>query len=190
MRPGLPATGILAAVALLVLSIASYVSISAAFLSGAGGFQRLPKSSGCSSHPRTLTPTRASSRPSPCFFMLNSGDENLELGVARTLATLLAGVTVMLSSGGAVLADGSTQKFSLPPISTSKDRCVFKSSAMGQANAARDKLYDLRQCDLRLGIVLSQCVIFYGRLFSDIEVLPKRNTGDTIVAVSRGLISA
>ncbi len=28
-------------------------------------------------------------------------------------------------------------------------RCVFKSSAMGQANAARDKLYDLRECDMR-----------------------------------------
>lgn len=28
-------------------------------------------------------------------------------------------------------------------------RCMFKSSAMGQANAARDKLYDLRECDMR-----------------------------------------
>jgi len=29
-----------------------------------------------------------------------------------------------------------------------KNRCQFTSSAMGQANAQRDKLYDLRQCDL------------------------------------------
>merc|ERR1712146_485667 len=29
-----------------------------------------------------------------------------------------------------------------------KSRCQFKSSAMGQANAARDKLYDLRLCDM------------------------------------------
>jgi uncharacterized protein YjbI with pentapeptide repeats len=28
------------------------------------------------------------------------------------------------------------------------NRCVFSSSAMGQANAARDKLYDLRECNL------------------------------------------
>ena len=27
-------------------------------------------------------------------------------------------------------------------------RCTFTSSAMGQANASRDKLYDLRKCDL------------------------------------------
>lgn len=117
--------------------------------------------------------------------MSNSGEENLEVGAARTLATLLAGATVVFSSGGAVLADGSTQKFSLPPISTSKDRCVFKSSAMGQANAARDKLYDLRQCDLRSGIVLSERVSFYGNLVSDIEVLRKRDTGDTIVMMER-----
>jgi uncharacterized protein YjbI with pentapeptide repeats len=29
------------------------------------------------------------------------------------------------------------------------NRCVLVSSSMGQANAARDKLYDLRECDLR-----------------------------------------
>ncbi|KAJ1444523.1 hypothetical protein M885DRAFT_552706 [Pelagophyceae sp. CCMP2097] len=46
-------------------------------------------------------------------------------------------------------ADGQTEKFVLPPVDFSdKSRCAFKSSAMGQANAARDKLYDLRQCTL------------------------------------------
>lgn len=44
---------------------------------------------------------------------------------------------------------GQTNKFKLPPIDTSdKTRCRFNSSAMGQANAQRDKLYDLRQCSL------------------------------------------
>lgn len=37
----------------------------------------------------------------------------------------------------------------LPPIDTTeRDRCVPQSSAMGQANAARDKLLDLRECAL------------------------------------------
>eukprot|EP00640_Fibrocapsa_japonica_P002758 CAMPEP_0113941656 /NCGR_PEP_ID=MMETSP1339-20121228/7533_1 /TAXON_ID=94617 /ORGANISM="Fibrocapsa japonica" /LENGTH=243 /DNA_ID=CAMNT_0000945863 /DNA_START=106 /DNA_END=837 /DNA_ORIENTATION=- /assembly_acc=CAM_ASM_000762 len=47
------------------------------------------------------------------------------------------------------IADGQTSKFTLPPIDfKDKTRCSFKSSTIGQANAARDKLYDLRQCDL------------------------------------------
>lgn len=37
----------------------------------------------------------------------------------------------------------------MPPIDfTDKNRCVLNSSSIGQANAARDKLYDLRQCSL------------------------------------------
>ena len=44
---------------------------------------------------------------------------------------------------------GQTNKFKLPPVDMAdKNRCQFTSSAMGQANAQRDKLYDLRQCDL------------------------------------------
>jgi len=47
------------------------------------------------------------------------------------------------------LADGDTSKFKFPPIdNTNKNRCQFSSSAMGQANAARDSLYDLRQCSM------------------------------------------
>lgn len=47
------------------------------------------------------------------------------------------------------LADGQTKSFKLPPIDFSdKARCTLSTSNMGQANAARDKLYDLRQCDL------------------------------------------
>lgn len=42
------------------------------------------------------------------------------------------------------------QQYKLPPIDR-KDlaRCELRSSSMGQANAARDKLYDLRECDLK-----------------------------------------
>ena len=47
------------------------------------------------------------------------------------------------------LADGQTKEFKLPPVDTSdKSRCQIKGSAIGQANAARDKLYDLRLCNL------------------------------------------
>merc|ERR1711908_35458 len=47
------------------------------------------------------------------------------------------------------LADGGTEKFKFPPIDRAKkDRCRFDSSAMGQANAARDSLYDLRECKM------------------------------------------
>ena len=46
-------------------------------------------------------------------------------------------------------ADGNTKEFKLPPIDyADKSRCVLKSSSMGQANAARDKLYDLRECKI------------------------------------------
>eukprot|EP00611_Tribonema_gayanum_P025208 TRINITY_DN5695_c0_g1_i1.p1 TRINITY_DN5695_c0_g1~~TRINITY_DN5695_c0_g1_i1.p1 ORF type:complete len:233 (-),score=63.02 TRINITY_DN5695_c0_g1_i1:269-967(-) len=67
---------------------------------------------------------------------------------SRTVAAVLAGISLL---GGAelALADGSTGKFALPPINYSeKDRCTFKSSSMGQANAAREKLFDLRMCDM------------------------------------------
>jgi hypothetical protein len=46
-------------------------------------------------------------------------------------------------------ADGATKTFKLPPIDyTDQSRCVLKSSNMGQANAARDKLVDLRECKI------------------------------------------
>jgi uncharacterized protein YjbI with pentapeptide repeats len=42
------------------------------------------------------------------------------------------------------------QQYKLPPIDkTDLNRCVLSSSSMGQANAARDKLFDLRECDLK-----------------------------------------
>jgi uncharacterized protein YjbI with pentapeptide repeats len=42
-----------------------------------------------------------------------------------------------------------TKEFRFPPIDrANKNRCEFSSSAMGQANAARDSLYDLRECKM------------------------------------------
>lgn len=56
---------------------------------------------------------------------------------------------MILANPAPSLADGQTKDFKLPPIDFSdKNRCVLSSSKMGQANAARDKLYDLRQCKL------------------------------------------
>jgi uncharacterized protein YjbI with pentapeptide repeats len=64
---------------------------------------------------------------------------------ARKLVTslLTASVAVPLSTFAI------EQQYKLPPIDfNDKNRCVLVSSSMGQANAARDKLYDLRQCTL------------------------------------------
>lgn len=45
---------------------------------------------------------------------------------------------------------GIEQQYKLPPIDRKDpNRCQLQSSSMGQANAARDKLYDLRECDLK-----------------------------------------
>ena len=42
------------------------------------------------------------------------------------------------------------QQYKLPPIDYSdKTRCELRNSAIGQANAARDKLFDVRECDLK-----------------------------------------
>jgi uncharacterized protein YjbI with pentapeptide repeats len=68
------------------------------------------------------------------------------------MGKMAAAVLLSLTLFGAAppaLADGQTKEFKLPPIDpTDKNRCVLSSSSMGQANAARDKLYDLRQCKL------------------------------------------
>jgi hypothetical protein len=57
---------------------------------------------------------------------------------------------VLLLPPSIAWADGQTKDFKFPPIDYGdKSRCVLKGgSSMGQANAARDKLYDLRQCQL------------------------------------------
>jgi len=58
---------------------------------------------------------------------------------------------VIVSIGiSAASAHALEVQYKLPPIDfKDKMRCQLVSSSMGQANAARDKLYDLRQCDLK-----------------------------------------
>ena len=47
-------------------------------------------------------------------------------------------------------SDAIEQQYKLPPIDRKDvNRCQFVDSAMGQANAARDKLLDLRECDMK-----------------------------------------
>jgi hypothetical protein len=67
--------------------------------------------------------------------------------LSLAFATLGCGLAFQFAAP--VWADGQTDTFKFPPIDfADKDRCVLRSSSMGQANAARDKLYDLRQCKL------------------------------------------
>lgn len=66
-----------------------------------------------------------------------------------SIAAAFALTLSILASPSPAFADGQTKAFKFPPIDKSdKNRCVLNSSNMGQANAARDKLYDLRQCNL------------------------------------------
>ena len=47
-------------------------------------------------------------------------------------------------------ANALNQQFKLPPIDQKDpNRCQLISSSIGQANAGRDKLYDVRNCDLK-----------------------------------------
>lgn len=78
----------------------------------------------------------------------NNNENNLakQLTNAASLSILAA---TLLFNPLPSHADGQTKEFKLPPIDQSdKSRCVLNSSKMGQANAARDKLYDLRECNL------------------------------------------
>lgn len=77
----------------------------------------------------------------------NSSLSPIRQKAVAVIATFGIVLNIMASPA---LADGSTKDFKFPPIDFSdKTRCVLKGgSSMGQANAARDKLYDLRQCKL------------------------------------------
>ena len=67
----------------------------------------------------------------------------------RAALTVVAFSVALFTAPAMSLADGSTKEFKLPPIDKdNKNRCVLTGSSMGQANAARDKLYDLRLCKL------------------------------------------
>lgn len=63
----------------------------------------------------------------------------------RVAAAAAAGLVL----AGSVIAPPAEAAYNFPPIDKAdKNRCEFRSSAIGQSNAARDKLYDLRECDL------------------------------------------
>eukprot|EP00802_Teleaulax_amphioxeia_P024817 Tamp_25566.p1 GENE.Tamp_25566~~Tamp_25566.p1 ORF type:complete len:241 (-),score=54.19 Tamp_25566:214-936(-) len=67
-------------------------------------------------------------------------------GALHRVATFVGGLALSTTLMLPLTADAG---FQLPPIDkTDKSRCQFKNSAMGQSNAAKDKLYDLRQCDM------------------------------------------
>jgi len=102
-----------------------------------------------------LSPTHnlyeTSTRRSPSRFAVPSmaqsggltrGELMKRIGLAFTLA--------QLGDVPSASADGSTYFSKLPKVdhSTDKERCIFTSSSMGQANAARDSLYDLRECTI------------------------------------------
>lgn len=78
----------------------------------------------------------------------NHGESSFD-GIKATAAAMSLSLMLLLSAPLAAHADGQTEKFKLPPIDfNDKNRCKLNSSTIGQANAARDKLYDLRQCQL------------------------------------------
>ena len=74
--------------------------------------------------------------------------KNNRLKIVQTVAVGLASAIVFTEPHS---ASAIAQQYKLPPIDRSSDstRCVLSSSSMGQANAARDKLYDLRECNLK-----------------------------------------
>jgi uncharacterized protein YjbI with pentapeptide repeats len=68
---------------------------------------------------------------------------------SQPLKSLATGLLLAVGTFGLLPVEAQDQ-FRLPPIDRNdKDRCIMVSSAMGQANAARQKLFDLRECDLR-----------------------------------------
>jgi len=87
-------------------------------------------------------PTRAVARCDARPLRMAAEDTSIQ----RRLASFVGGLAVTSSLLLPLTADAG---FQLPPIDkTDKNRCEFKNSAMGQSNAAKDKLYDLRQCDM------------------------------------------
>ena len=79
----------------------------------------------------------------------NSDNEIIAKTVANAAFASMAALALFSAGPLPAFADGQTEKFKLPPVDLSdKNRCKLTSSSIGQANAARDKLYDLRQCNL------------------------------------------
>mmetsp|Transcript_30549 Transcript_30549/g.41855 ORF Transcript_30549/g.41855 Transcript_30549/m.41855 type:complete len:247 (-) Transcript_30549:60-800(-) len=79
---------------------------------------------------------------------VNKMDQQVDLRiVARTAAVSICAAINLVFASSAIAIE---QQYKLPPIDyKDPNRCVLSASFMGQANAARDKLYDLRECDLK-----------------------------------------
>lgn len=78
-------------------------------------------------------------------------DRESEISTTFANVALASIFSLSLLSAGPLpaFADGQTETFRLPPVDLKDpNRCTLTSSTIGQANAARDKLYDLRQCNL------------------------------------------
>ncbi|KAL9190596.1 hypothetical protein ACHAXT_000302 [Thalassiosira profunda] len=91
----------------------------------------------------------SSTRPITHLSAANSDDNSPIANHLASAASLSILAATLLFNPLPSHADGQTKEFKLPPIDYSdKARCVLNSSKMGQANAARDKLYDLRECSL------------------------------------------
>lgn len=98
-----------------LLALAVRLEQSAAFVAPcSGGFLRKG------------VPTRQCSTATAATMSLDNNSARVALG------TFLAGAAVLFSGGEAALADGSTTKFSLPPISQGKDRCIIHTSCCMQ----------------------------------------------------------
>lgn len=99
----------------------------------------------------------------------NNDAENSIINQLTNVASLSILATTLLFNPLPSHADGQTKEFKLPPIDNSdKSRCTLNSSKMGQANAARDKLYDLREC--KLSGVKGQEFDLSGVIMSDTDV--------------------
>lgn len=68
----------------------------------------------------------------------------------KVVDTIVAACLLWPVVSHAAPAFAMEQQYKLPPIDRADlNRCKLQSSSIGQANAARDKLYDLRECDLK-----------------------------------------
>lgn len=75
---------------------------------------------------------------------IKSITKNMFGACAASICVLLGGPIT-----GPAFASSDQISYRLPPVDLSDPkRCELRSSSMGQANGARDKLYDLRQCTL------------------------------------------
>ena len=121
---------------LLLLAVSSSGIFTAAFLAPPTTIATIPTAAATSSTTSIFASNPKINQPS-----INDYD------AATSLSLLLA--TLLVLAPLPSYADGQTKEFKLPPIDyTDKSRCVLNSSKMGQANAARDRLYDLRECKL------------------------------------------